>query len=95
MATIHEDKTKFYIGDSPNESIAYIEYKITGEILYIEGTMVDKSLQGQGIGQQLVVYAVEYARKNNLKIIPLCPYARSQFEKHPEYHDVLNPDVFQ
>ena len=94
MVNIKESKEKFYIGDSPDESIAYIEIDFKGNTLTIDSTRVDQSLQGQGIGQQLIVYAVEYARKNNLKIIPICPYAIKQFEKHPEYHDVLGPYVF-
>jgi hypothetical protein len=34
---------------------------------------------------------VDYARKNKLKVIPLCPYVHAQFKRHPkEYADVWN-----
>jgi len=85
---IKETDHQFYIGESPDNVSAQIEYSINGNVLTILSTDVSASLQGQGIGQQLVTYAVEFARKNHLKIIPICPYAKKQFEKHPEFNDV-------
>jgi hypothetical protein len=37
----------------------------------------------------MVLKAVEYARENGIKIIPLCPFAKSVFDKTPEIRDVL------
>ncbi len=88
MVSIRETEQRFYIGESPDDPTAQIEFEIDQGILTIFSTDVLASLQGQGIGQQLVAYAVEYARKNQLKILPVCPYAIKQFEKHPEYGDV-------
>jgi len=85
---IKETDHQFYIGESPDNVSAQIEYSINGNVLTILSTDVSASLQGQGIGQQLVTYAVEFARKNHMKIIPICPYAKKQFEKHPEFNDV-------
>ena len=31
----------------------------------------------------------EYAREKGIKIIPLCPFAKSVFDKTPEFRDVL------
>jgi len=36
-----------------------------------------------------VAAAVDYARTNGWKILPLCPFAKSVFDKTPEYADVL------
>ena len=36
-----------------------------------------------------VYTGVELARRDGKKIIPLCPYAKKEFEKKPEYQDVL------
>ena len=41
------------------------------------------------IGKDLVKAGVDFARQNNLKIIPLCPFAKAEFEKHADYTDVL------
>jgi predicted GNAT family acetyltransferase len=35
---------------------------------------------------------VGMARENDLKIMPLCPYAKHQFDKDHSIHDVLKKD---
>ncbi|MDE3248755.1 MAG: N-acetyltransferase [Bacteroidota bacterium] len=57
--------------------------------MIIEHTEVDDSLSGKGVGKALLETAVEYARKQQIKIIPLCPFARAMFDKTPAYADVL------
>ncbi|WDF61396.1 GNAT family N-acetyltransferase [Flavobacterium sp. KACC 22758] len=55
----------------------------------IDHTEVSPEFNGKGVGKKLVMAAVEYARENNLKIIPLCPFAKSVFDKVEEIRDVL------
>ena len=55
----------------------------------IDHTEVSPDFNGKGVGKKLVMAAVDYARANNLKIIPLCPFAKSVFDKVPEIDDVL------
>jgi hypothetical protein len=57
--------------------------------MIIEHTEVNDELKGQNVGFQLVKTAVEFARANNIKIIPLCPFANSVFKRKPEFADVL------
>ena len=45
--------------------------------------------RGQAIGRQLLDAVVAFARWKNLKIILLCPYAKSVFNKDPSIADVL------
>lgn len=55
----------------------------------IDHTEVSPEFNGKGVGKKLVMAAVEYARNNDLKIIPLCPFAKSVFDKVEEIRDVL------
>lgn len=55
----------------------------------IDHTGVDKAFGGKGYAKKLLMEAVGYARDNELKIIPLCPYAKAQFDKNKEIRDVL------
>lgn len=55
----------------------------------IDHTEVSEAYAGQGIGKKLLLAAVEFARQNDLKIIPLCPFAKSAFDKDAEIRDVL------
>ena len=55
----------------------------------IDHTEVNEEFNGKGVGKKLVMTAVDYARNNNLKIIPLCPFAKSVFDKTEDIRDVL------
>ena len=54
----------------------------------IDHTGVDEKYGGKGYGKQLVMEAVEYARNNELKILPLCPYAKRVMDKDESTSDV-------
>jgi len=86
--------------DDPENGVFYIDKngKIVAEMTYtwagtdriiIDHTQVDNSLKGQGIGKQLVTKAVEFARAKNIKIVPICPFAKRVLEQTPEFNDVL------
>lgn len=57
--------------------------------IIIDHTEVSPLLKGQGAGKQLVAKAVEFARLKGIKILPLCPFAKSVFDKIEEFKDVL------
>jgi predicted GNAT family acetyltransferase len=50
---------------------------------------VSSGPRGTGTGAKLVAAAVAWARAEQRKLLPLCPFARSVFEKTPAYADVL------
>lgn len=80
----------YYIGEEDNR-IAEITFVPTGkDKIIIDHTFVSEDLRGEGIGQLLVDKVVEYARENNKRIIPLCPFAKEIMEKSPAYNDILN-----
>ncbi len=56
----------------------------------IDHTEVDSTFSGKGVGLKLVMAAVDYARKEGYQILPLCPFAKSVFDKRPEIGDVLS-----
>lgn len=47
------------------------------------------ALKGTGAAAALADYLVADARANGFKIIPLCPYVRARYEKHPDWQDVM------
>jgi predicted GNAT family acetyltransferase len=57
--------------------------------IIIDHTEVNPEFNGRGVGKKMVMAAVEFARQNELKIIPLCPFAKSVFEKVEEIRDLL------
>ena len=71
------------------EKLAEMTYTVAGSRVIIDHTEVDDRLRGQGAGRQLVKAAVEWARAENRKLMPLCPFAKSVFDKTADYRDVL------
>ena len=55
--------------------------------IIIDHTGVPDSMRGLGIGKLLVEAAVQDARTEGFKIIPLCPFAKATLDKHPAWQD--------
>jgi predicted GNAT family acetyltransferase len=69
---------------------AEMTYSRAGErLIIIDHTEVPAALRGRKIGERLVRRAVEDARRDKVAIIPLCPFAKAQIERHSEWQDVL------
>lgn len=51
---------------------------------------IDPRHRGGGKARDLMMKIVDYCRQNDLKIIPVCSFARATFERYPEIHDVLD-----
>jgi predicted GNAT family acetyltransferase len=71
--------------------LAELTYTVAGTRIILDHTDVDDSLRGTGAGKKLVAAAVDWARTENHRLMPLCPFARSVFDKTPEFGDVLAP----
>lgn len=76
---------------------AYLDNQAVGEITYsdtrggkwiIDHTYVDPKHRNQQIGEQLVKAIVEWAREEKVKLLPLCPFAKREFEQRSDYEDV-------
>ena len=82
-------KGSFFI-ELDHKQVAEMTYVWAGDAkIIIDHTNVDEVLKGKGAGKQMIEKAVEFARNKHLKIIPLCTFAKSVFEKVKEYADVL------
>lgn len=86
---ILETERKFYIVDEENNEIAEITFTYAGEeILIIDHTYVSDKHRGKGYAEALVKRVVDMAIKKEIQVIPLCPFAASEFRKKPEYRSV-------
>ena len=86
--------------DEKGRAVVLVNDQEVGEMTYskagtrqiiINHTEVKAFMQGEGIGRKLLDVIVDFARENELKIIPLCPFAKSEFDKDESIHDVLRP----
>ena len=63
--------------------------RVNPKLIIIDHTGVPEALRGRKIGERLVRQAVEDARRDGVFILPLCPFAKAQIERHSEWQDVL------
>ena len=84
-------KGRAFISDA-NGTAAEMTYSMAGSnLIIIDHTEVNDAYRGQGLGRKLLTQIVDMARGNDKKILPLCPYAKSVFDKDSSFSDVLRP----
>jgi uncharacterized protein len=64
--------------------LAQMVYGLRGDRLVIIHTEVPKALSGRGLGSVLVAAAIDRAAREGLTVVPLCPFARSWLDRHPD-----------
>jgi predicted GNAT family acetyltransferase len=74
-------------------SIAFIEFKLSHGKLFLIHTEVPPALEGKGAGSAIVQKALQYAKDNNYKIVPICAFVQSYLKKHKEWSDIVVPDA--
>ena len=80
----------FYYLDE-NKRLGEMEIGLSGNKLTVYHTEVSAEAEGKGLAKKLLDAMIGYARKNNLKVITLCPFVHAQFKRHSkEYADVLD-----
>lgn len=84
------EKGGAFIYEVDGKKLAEMVYTMPAEKkMIIAHTAVDESLKGQSIGKKLQTELVDYVRANNIKVVPLCPFAKAMFQKMKEWGDVL------
>ena len=77
--------------EQKEEKAGYMQYILFGSgRMVIQHTEVNHHLQGTGASRKLVNAAVQHAQNNDLKILPICPFAKAVMTKNrDQYSDVL------
>lgn len=68
---------------------AFANYRREGDVLTIPYVESPPELRGKGTAGRLMEGVAAHARAENLKIVPICGYAVSWFQRHPEHRDLL------
>jgi len=91
ILTIQEDPNKGFVLIQENElPVGKMTYSKAGDkLIVIDSTYVDEAYRGQDAGKKMLYKIVEMARVNDIKIIPLCPFASYIFTNNVDIQDVL------
>jgi predicted GNAT family acetyltransferase len=72
--------------------LARADYRLRDGVMQLVHTEVPRAAEGRGVAAQVVRAALEYARANGLRVLPLCSYVREYIRAHPDTQDLL-PDA--
>jgi uncharacterized protein len=87
---IDETKRGAFVIEKDGEQIGEMKVHLEEQDLIVDGTVINKEFRGKDLGKKLLDAMIDHARKNNYKVVPVCPYAKKQLERHAEeYADIL------
>ena len=68
--------------------VVFADYRRDGRRLFIDHVEAPVALRGTGAAGRLMKGVLERARADQVKVLPLCGYARAWMQRHPEYKDL-------
>ena len=71
------------------ELAAFTAYKTRPGIIAFIHTEVEEGFRHRGLGERLIAYALDDARKRELAVLPFCPFVQSFIQAHRDYADLV------
>ncbi len=70
--------------------LCVIDYQLHDLSLSLTHVQVPKLLEGRGIAGELTRAVLDWARMENYRVIPVCPYVQAWLRKRPDYQDLVS-----
>jgi predicted GNAT family acetyltransferase len=71
------------------EQVVFADYHRQPGRLVITHVEAPPNLRGKGVAGQLMQGMLDQARAADLKVLPLCPYARAWMLRRADYRDLM------
>ncbi len=68
---------------------AYLSYDLFADKINFSFVYTPRELRSKGVAKIIVEHAFNYAKENNLKVIPTCSYVRAFVERYDSYKGFL------
>ena len=65
------------------------DYSVDGDVVVLPHTEIDGSRRGQGLGAELVRFALDDIRQAGRTIVPACWYVAQFVDENPDYRDLV------
>jgi uncharacterized protein len=83
LEVIHnEEEKRFEI--RLGRDVAFVEYLLAKTNIVFTHTEVPVAFEGQGVGNKLAKYVLDYAVEHGYQIQPLCPFINAYVKRHKE-----------
>lgn len=88
-AVAHNEKEqRFELNVDGMRSI--LTYRRYPDRIVFDHTEVPQAQEGHGLAAKLASAALEFARQNHLRVVPICTYVAGFLKKHPEQQDLVS-----
>jgi uncharacterized protein len=84
---VAQQRFELRVGDA----LCRVDYRLSPGKLVIYHSEVPQALERRGLAALMTRAALDFARSQNLRVEPRCPYTATFVQKHPEYADLLAP----
>jgi uncharacterized protein len=78
----NRDASRFEV--MANGKLAWLDYRVEPGTIFLLYVEVPPEEEGRGIASSLAMAALEFARDQGLKVVPLCPFIAAYMRKHPD-----------
>lgn len=85
----HDKKNERFVAEIEGYE-AYLSYNVFDDIIDLTYAYTPPEIRGKGIAKIVVEYALNYAKTNNLKVIPTCSYVQAIVERNDNYKNLLS-----
>jgi hypothetical protein len=89
---LNDNKASHHLELQVDNYTAFIDYKKTNDKLFLIHTEVPDELEGRGVGSAIVEKAFQFAKANEMKIVPLCSFVQSYLKRHPALREQVAED---
>jgi predicted GNAT family acetyltransferase len=89
LEILDDEAAKRYEARDDGELAGFLDYVVKHDRIALIHTEVLASHKGRGVGERLVRFSLDDARRRGLRVIVICSYARAYIERHPEVQDIV------
>ena len=88
--TVSDNATEQRFEHETEHGTAVLDYRRDGDRLILSHTEVPEAAEGEGIGGALVRAAFDHARREGLRVVPVCPFVAAWLERNPDQADIAD-----
>jgi predicted GNAT family acetyltransferase len=83
-----ETRSRYELVEDGHAVIGFAEYRVQGDLVVFDHTVIDPDRRGQGLGAVLVQGALDDVRPTGRKVVPVCWYVDQFMDTHSGYADL-------
>ena len=77
------------------QRVGFAQYvRRPGRLIFVH-TEIDPAFGGRGLAGELAAGALDAARAEGVRVVPLCPYIESFIVEHPQYDDLVDHEMLE